>query len=321
MADNMVGDGEDAPTQVVGNGSSATSPLGSSVFCDPAASLTASGIADGATLSSSTFGNLLGADGTAPSGSTLTIAPMILYFPPPLNRIITNLVKLHNNNKTQYVAYKVKTTRPNRYCVRPNLGLIAPDDTIELQIHFSFQKDPPTSLRTKDKFQVESIVFNSPVKPDQPIAELFKTTPKDKIETQKLKSRFSAPIPVRAPERHIANLPINLPPPPTKPQQPQQQLRSRSSSSSSSSSLSSSGGSSAGASAAAQRPASSTATHRSLRVLTSATPPLQAAAGCSAFGLVGLALGHMGFVWLAFFILFVLTGAVYWFTTASTRRR
>jgi len=130
-----------------------------------------------------------------PTQRVLHLNPLVLYFPPPLNRIITNILKLHNTSKDYYVAYKVKTTRPNRYCVRPNLGLIAPGETIELQIHYSFQKDPPTSLRSKDKFQVESVILTNTLGPDQSLPDLFKTTPKEKITKEKLKCRFASPTP------------------------------------------------------------------------------------------------------------------------------
>jgi len=132
---------------------------------------------------------------TVQGQKVLHINPLILYFPPPLNRIITNILKLQNTSNNHYVAYKVKTTRPNRYCVRPNLGLINPGETIELQIHFSFQKDPPQSLRSKDKFQVESILLTEPLGHDQHLSELFKTTPTEKIMKEKLKCRFASPTP------------------------------------------------------------------------------------------------------------------------------
>jgi hypothetical protein len=51
----------------------------------------------------------------------------------PLNRIITNILKLQNKSDKDFIAYKVKTTRPQRYCVRPNIGVIPPGETIELQ--------------------------------------------------------------------------------------------------------------------------------------------------------------------------------------------
>ncbi|CAM8998919.1 unnamed protein product [Rhodiola kirilowii] len=35
------------------------------------------------------------------------------------------------NNSDQYVAFKVKTTSPKKYCVRPNIGIIKPIPTCD----------------------------------------------------------------------------------------------------------------------------------------------------------------------------------------------
>jgi cell division protein FtsB len=115
-------------------------------------------------------------------------------------------LKLENTSEKDFIAYKVKTTRPQRYCVRPNIGIIPPGETIELQIHFSFHKDPPSSLHCKDKFQVESLVLPSTLSSseDLPLPELFKSVSTDSIFKQKLKCRFSSPTPTKAgtPAKH-----------------------------------------------------------------------------------------------------------------------
>lgn len=63
----------------------------------------------------------------------------------PLNRIITNILKLQNPSDKDFVAYKVKTTRPQRYCVRPNIGVIPPGETIELQSTHTLKIPSPAS--------------------------------------------------------------------------------------------------------------------------------------------------------------------------------
>lgn len=37
------------------------------------------------------------------------------------------------NTSDDAVAFKIKTTAPKRYCVRPNLGLVLPKDKVEIQ--------------------------------------------------------------------------------------------------------------------------------------------------------------------------------------------
>jgi hypothetical protein len=50
----------------------------------------------------------------------------------PLNRVMTEFIKLLNPSN-ELVAYKVQTTAPKRYCVRPNAGIIKPGEQIEVQ--------------------------------------------------------------------------------------------------------------------------------------------------------------------------------------------
>ncbi|KAL6079681.1 phosphatidylinositol-binding protein scs2 [Balamuthia mandrillaris] len=125
----------------------------------------------------------------------LQINPTMLHFPPPLNRIITNILTLRNTSTDKYIAYKVKTTRPNRYCVRPSMGMVSPGEAVELQVHYSFHKDPPKSLRCKDKFLVESIVLKPEVgsSPEEvSLSEWFKRASPTEIMKQKLKCHFSS---------------------------------------------------------------------------------------------------------------------------------
>lgn len=113
--------------------------------------------------------------------------PRVICASAPFTRVITNILKFHNTS-TKPVAYKVKTTAPKRYVVRPNVGLIAPRDTVEIQgtpksatrtiliivmpftpkplgfcpdaltVLLNPLKDPPSSLKCKDKFLVQSIL-------------------------------------------------------------------------------------------------------------------------------------------------------------------
>ena len=46
-------------------------------------------------------------------------------FPGPFNDVVTTYLRI-TNPSTQRVCYKVKTTAPRRYCVRPNCGFLEP---------------------------------------------------------------------------------------------------------------------------------------------------------------------------------------------------
>jgi hypothetical protein len=43
-------------------------------------------------------------------------------------------IDIINKSTTEFILYKVKTTDPNNYVVRPNQGVIAPESTINVKI-------------------------------------------------------------------------------------------------------------------------------------------------------------------------------------------
>jgi len=122
--------------------------------------------------------------------SHLRVHPKELNFPPPLNRVITNILKLQNTSTEYSVAYKVKTTAPQRYCVRPNTGVLQPKETIEVQVLLNYVKDSPLSLDCKDKFQIQSIILKDP---HADIKEVWANTKEDDIVKLKLKAKFAPP--------------------------------------------------------------------------------------------------------------------------------
>ncbi|XP_059449737.1 vesicle-associated protein 1-3-like [Corylus avellana] len=62
-------------------------------------------------------------------------------------------------NKTdKYVAFKVKTTNPKKYCVRPNAGIVLPRTTCNVTVTMQAPKEVPPDLQCKDKFLLQSVV-------------------------------------------------------------------------------------------------------------------------------------------------------------------
>ncbi|KAK8554437.1 hypothetical protein V6N13_093432 [Hibiscus sabdariffa] len=61
-------------------------------------------------------------------------------------------------NKTEkYVAFKVKTTNPKKYCVRPNSGVVLPGSSCNVTVTMQAQKEaPPEPCR--DKFLIQSVI-------------------------------------------------------------------------------------------------------------------------------------------------------------------
>eukprot|EP01095_Lingulamoeba_sp_RSL-Kostka_P016393 TRINITY_DN801_c0_g1_i1.p1 TRINITY_DN801_c0_g1~~TRINITY_DN801_c0_g1_i1.p1 ORF type:complete len:247 (-),score=69.38 TRINITY_DN801_c0_g1_i1:218-958(-) len=121
----------------------------------------------------------------------VTVSPEVLNFPPPLNRVILNTLQL-TNKTDEYVAFKIKTTAPKRYIVRPNVGLIAPKKSHEIQVSLHFSRDPPAQAKaTKDRFLVQTIT-KSNIDPNTDMKELWKSaegTDKD-IKRIKIKCTF-----------------------------------------------------------------------------------------------------------------------------------
>ncbi|CAM8908459.1 unnamed protein product [Rhodiola kirilowii] len=60
----------------------------------------------------------------------LEIHPRELTFVFELKKQSSDSIQLFNNSD-QYVAFKVKTTSPKKYCVRPNIGISKPKSTCD----------------------------------------------------------------------------------------------------------------------------------------------------------------------------------------------
>eukprot|EP00163_Fabomonas_tropica_P034193 TRINITY_DN9360_c0_g1_i3.p1 TRINITY_DN9360_c0_g1~~TRINITY_DN9360_c0_g1_i3.p1 ORF type:complete len:295 (+),score=79.54 TRINITY_DN9360_c0_g1_i3:297-1181(+) len=127
----------------------------------------------------------------------LQISPADLYFPPPLNRVIACILRLHNPTENEYVAFKVKTTAPKRYCVRPNNGVVEPGQTTEVQILLQAMQNPEENLKSKDKFLVQSVKITSDQVADKDA--VWSGIKPDQFMEHKLRCHFTSPSDVRTP--------------------------------------------------------------------------------------------------------------------------
>lgn len=65
-------------------------------------------------------------------------------------------LRLTNTNESK-VMFKIKTTAPKKYCVRPNCGSILPSETLKVMIALQpFDYDP--NEKNKHKFMVQSMI-------------------------------------------------------------------------------------------------------------------------------------------------------------------
>ncbi|KAI4338802.1 hypothetical protein MLD38_023814 [Melastoma candidum] len=93
----------------------------------------------------------------ASTGDLLRLEPQELQFPFELRKHISCSFQL-SNKTDNYVAFKVKTTNPKKYCVKPNTGIVTPWATCNVMVTMQAQKEVPADMQCKDKFLVQSVV-------------------------------------------------------------------------------------------------------------------------------------------------------------------
>ncbi|RAL65310.1 hypothetical protein DID88_000878 [Monilinia fructigena] len=90
-----------------------------------------------------------------------------LGFHRPFTTEVSQTLRIRNPNHTP-VGFKVKTTAPKQYCVRPNSGRLEPGRSIDVTVLLQAMKDePPLDAKCRDKFLVQSCVIT----PDQEFAD------------------------------------------------------------------------------------------------------------------------------------------------------
>jgi len=81
--------------------------------------------------------------------------PATLSFQIALNKVAVQQLHASNNSATTAFTFKVKTTNPKRYSVRPNVGVMWPGETAQVTVQLPVQRElPPDMAKCKDKFQV-----------------------------------------------------------------------------------------------------------------------------------------------------------------------
>ncbi|KAJ2776807.1 phosphatidylinositol-binding protein scs2 [Coemansia interrupta] len=118
-----------------------------------------------------------------------------LSFRQPFTSLTQDQLRLTNKNNTP-VAFKVKTTAPKQYCVRPNAGRIEPGQSVEVQIVLQpMKEDPPVNAKCRDKFLVQSIAITREMD-TMTISEIWTMAEgeaKDIINEKKLRVKYLAP--------------------------------------------------------------------------------------------------------------------------------
>ncbi|KAJ0962043.1 hypothetical protein J5N97_029871 [Dioscorea zingiberensis] len=119
-------------------------------------------------------------------GDLLSVQPTELKFPFELRKQSSCSMQL-TNKTDQYVAFKVKTTNPRKYCVRPNTGVVLPGTTCDVTVTMQAQKEAPPDMQCKDKFLLQSVVAEHGVTTKDITAEMFNKEPGKVVEEIKLR--------------------------------------------------------------------------------------------------------------------------------------
>jgi len=111
-----------------------------------------------------------------------------LKFKGPFTVPTTSLLKLANPSDKR-VCFKIKTTAPKRYCVRPNAGILEPGQSISIAV--VFQPCELDSSANKHKFMVQSLYA-----PDGEVNmdAMWKDVDGTKLMDTKLRCAFEMPV-------------------------------------------------------------------------------------------------------------------------------
>jgi len=116
-----------------------------------------------------------------------------LRFKGPFTEIVVSDLKL-TNPSDQRVCFKVKTTAPKRYCVRPNSGIIDPGASVTVAVMLQpFVFDP--NEKNKHKFMVQTMF--APPGPIESQDALWREAPPESLMDSKLRCFFEMPAEVQ----------------------------------------------------------------------------------------------------------------------------
>ncbi|XP_066254417.1 vesicle-associated membrane protein-associated protein B [Euwallacea similis] len=112
-----------------------------------------------------------------------------LKFVGPFSQPVTSFMKLTNPSDKR-VMFKIKTTAPKKYCVRPNSGVLQPGETTQIAICLQpFLYDP--TEKNKHKFMVQTVFL--PETGDVSVENLWKEVLPENLMDSKLKCVFEVP--------------------------------------------------------------------------------------------------------------------------------
>ncbi|XP_037629071.1 vesicle-associated membrane protein-associated protein B-like isoform X1 [Sebastes umbrosus] len=112
-----------------------------------------------------------------------------LKFRGPFTDVVTATLKLTNPTERN-VCFKVKTTAPRRYCVRPNSGIIDAGNSVNVSVMLQpFDYDP--NEKSKHKFMVQSMLAPYDM---TDMEGVWKEAKPEELMDSKLRCAFEMPL-------------------------------------------------------------------------------------------------------------------------------
>ncbi|KFA63868.1 hypothetical protein S40285_04455 [Stachybotrys chlorohalonatus IBT 40285] len=122
---------------------------------------------------------------------SVEIEPFELSFRRPFTVEVSRTLTIKNTGSSP-VAFKVKTTAPKQYCVRPNAGRIEPGQDFDVNVLLQAMKtEPPLDTKCRDKFLVQSAQITSD-KEFASVAAVLETTDKSQVQERKIRVNWLA---------------------------------------------------------------------------------------------------------------------------------
>ncbi|XP_065065384.1 vesicle-associated membrane protein-associated protein B-like [Rhopilema esculentum] len=125
-----------------------------------------------------------------------------LVFCGPFKDVVSTTLTLRNPTE-KAVAFKVKTTAPRHYCVKPNNGLVPPNDFVKVDVMLQ-PFEYKTGENIRHKFMVQTMIVSGD---SSDVESLWKTSDQSLMMDSKLKCVFDVPTEAQATEEEAQSTP------------------------------------------------------------------------------------------------------------------
>eukprot|EP00899_Mesostigma_viride_P002320 jgi/Mesvir1/12089/Mv00365-RA.1 len=113
----------------------------------------------------------------------LEVIPSTFKFLLELHKETTTNVVLHNRSESQSILFKIQTTKPKKYCVRPHQGMLTPSSSMSVEIIMASQDEWPQDLACcGDRFQILSGYVHDDDNCNPPNFKTWKSTHSQKVK-------------------------------------------------------------------------------------------------------------------------------------------